>query len=65
VASRQNFRTVPYQVPKPKAEARRKAEKALREFMQKESMKPVSIIPDDDDGREPPLSSCTFWLNAL
>jgi hypothetical protein len=42
------FRTTP-QLRLPKAEARRQAEKALRDFMAKTGAKQVSIIPDDDD----------------
>jgi hypothetical protein len=48
------FRTRPRSLPRPKAEQRREAEKALREFMAKkpahqQPLDKVSIIPTDDD----------------
>jgi hypothetical protein len=47
------FRTTP-RLPRPKAEQRKEAEAALREFMAKkpsyqQPLKKVSILPDDDD----------------
>ncbi len=52
------FRTTP-RLPRPKADMRREAEKALRDFMAKrpshqQPLKPVSIIPTEDD-EEPPF----------
>jgi hypothetical protein len=53
------FRTTP-RMPRPKADQRREAEKALREFAAKkpahqQPLKPVSIMPPDDDDGEVPF----------
>jgi hypothetical protein len=48
------FRTTPRSLPRPKAQQRKEAEAALREFMSKkptyqQPLKKVNIIPADDD----------------
>jgi hypothetical protein len=53
------FRATP-RLPIPKADQRREAERALRDFMGKkpshqQPLKPVSIMPPDDDDGEAPF----------
>jgi len=49
------FRTVSRRVRRSKAEDRQEADRALKEWMAKNQLKPISIIPDEDDDGEPPF----------